>query len=127
MERFTEMLVRVDGVVWGVPTVALILLCGIYLTVRLKGIQLRKLRLGMKLSLKNDSGKGEVSAFGALCASLAATIGTGNIIGVASAIALGGPGAVFWMTAAALIGMATQYTESLLAVKYRSIDGEGEF
>lgn len=124
MKRFTDMLAQIDNIVWGVPTIAIILVCGIYFTVRLKGIQFRRLRLAMKLTMKRDSGEGEVSAFGALCASLAATIGTGNIIGVASAIALGGPGALFWMMIAALAGMATKYAESLLAVKYRSFDSE---
>ena len=76
--------------------------------------------------IKNeDGGEGEVSSFGALCTALSATIGTGNIVGVATAIAAGGPGALFWMVIAAFLGMATKYAEGLLAIKYRTIDDEG--
>lgn len=123
MERILE---RAAGIIWGALMIALILFCGIYLTVRLRGVQLRGLGRAVKYALKEETGgKGEVSAFGALCTSLAATIGTGNIVGVATAIAAGGPGALFWMIVSAAAGMATKYAEGLLAVKYRRIGNDG--
>ena len=123
MERFTEFLQKVDDLVWGIPLIVLILTVGIFLTVRLRGIQFVRLGKALKYMVKNEEGgKGEVSSFGALCTALSATIGTGNIVGVATAITAGGPGALFWMWVAALFGMATKYAEGLLAVKYRVID-----
>ncbi|MBQ2748085.1 MAG: alanine:cation symporter family protein, partial [Firmicutes bacterium] len=96
------------------------------LTCRTGVLQFRKLPLALKFMVKNEEGgEGEVSSFGALCTAMAATIGTGNIVGVASAIAAGGPGALFWMVMAACLGMATKYSEGLLAVKYRQIDADG--
>ena len=115
-----------DGVVWGLPLIILILTTGIYLTVRLGLLQVRHLGKALKFMVKNeDGGEGEVTSFGALCTALSATIGTGNIVGVATAICAGGPGALFWMIVAAFFGMATKYAEGLLAVKYRTVDGDG--
>lgn len=117
---------KINEFLWGIPVIILILGCGMFLTVRLKGIQIRKLGLALKYMLKNEKGgDGDVSSFGALCTALSATIGTGNIVGVATAIAIGGPGALFWMEFAALFGMATKYTEGFLAIKYRVTDSEG--
>ncbi len=113
----------VDNFVWGVPLMVLIIAGGILLTVRLGLLQVRKLPLALKWMIKNEEdGEGEISSFGALCTALSATIGTGNIVGVATAVCAGGPGALFWMVVAAFFGMATKYSEGLLAVKYRVID-----
>lgn len=118
-----NLLVRIDDLVWGVPLMVLILAAGIYLTCRLGGLQILKLPLALKYMFKNEeSGEGEVTSFAALCTALSATIGTGNIVGVATAISTGGPGALFWMEVAAFFGMATKYSEGLLAVKYRVLD-----
>lgn len=115
-----------DGVVWGLPLIILILTTGIYLTVRLGLLQVRHLGKALKFMVKNeDGGEGEVTSFGALCTALSATIGTGNIVGVATAICAGGPGALFWMIVAAFFGMATKYSEGLLAVKYRVVAEDG--
>ena len=112
-----------DGVVWGLPLIILILVTGIFLTVRLGLLQVRYLGKALKFMVKNEEdGHGEVTSFGALCTALSATIGTGNIVGVATA---GGPGALFWMILTAFLGMATKYSEGLLAVKYRTIDEDG--
>lgn len=118
-----EFLGKVDDFVWGPPLMVLILAGGIYLTCRMGVLQLRRLPLALKWMVKNEEGgEGEVTSFGALCTALSATIGTGNIVGVATAIGAGGPGALFWMEIAAFFGMATKYAEGLLAVKYRVID-----
>jgi AGCS family alanine or glycine:cation symporter len=118
-----EILTRIDDIVWGVPLMVLILAGGIYLTVRMGFLQIRRLPLALKWMIQNEEeGHGEVSSFGALCTALSATIGTGNIVGVATAICAGGPGALFWMEVAAFFGMATKYAEGLLAVKYRVVD-----
>ena len=123
---FTEILGKVDDFVWGIPLILLIILTGIYLTIRVRGLQVRHLGKALKFMVKNEEGgEGEVSSFGALCTALSATIGTGNIVGVATAIAAGGPGALFWMIVAAFFGMATKYAEGFLAIKYRTIDEEG--
>ncbi len=123
---FTDFLTKVDDIVWGVPTIVLILATGLLLTIRLRGLQFKKLGLGFKTLFKNETtGKGEVTPFAALCTALSATIGTGNIVGVATAIATGGPGALFWMWVAALVGIATKYTECMLAVKYREHTADG--
>ena len=115
-----------DGLVWGLPLIILILATGIYLTVRLNLLQCRHLGKALKYMLKNEEdGHGEVTSFGALCTALSATIGTGNIVGVATALAAGGPGALFWMEVAAFFGMATKYAEGLLAIRYRTIDEDG--
>lgn len=124
-QRLNQGLEWIDNFVWGVPLMALILSGGILLTVRLGLLQLRRLPLALKWMVKNEEGgEGEVTSFGALCTALSATIGTGNIVGVATAIAAGGPGALFWMEIAAFFGMATKYAEGLLAVKYRVVDKE---
>ena len=126
LEKINEALLKVNDVVWGLPLIILILSTGIFLTIRLKGVQFRKLGHGLKHMFSKDAGEpGDVSSFGALCTALSATIGTGNIVGVATAIVAGGPGALFWMWIAALVGMATKYAECLLAVKYRKVTEDG--
>ena len=123
LQEINRILTWLDGVVWGVPLMVLILAGGIYLTVRMGLLQIRKLPLALKWMVKNEEdGHGEVTSFGALCTALSATIGTGNIVGGATAICAGGPGALFWMEIAAFFGMATKYAEGLLAVKYRVVD-----
>ena len=105
----TQVLEAIDGVVWGLPLIILIMGTGILLTIRLGVLQFRKLGKALKYMVKNEEdGIGEVTSFGALCTALAATIGTGNIVGVATAVMLGGPGAVIWMVIAACFGMATK-------------------
>lgn len=126
-ENITELLKTIDGYVWGIPLILLILLTGIYLTIRVRGIQVRHLGRALKYMFMNEEdGEGEVSSFGALCTALSATIGTGNIVGVATAIAAGGPGALFWMLVAAAFGMATKYSEGFLAIRFRTIDANGK-
>ena len=128
MEKLNEILVAIDDIVWGVPLIVLIMACGLVLTIRGRGLQFRHLGKALKFMVKNEKGgEGEVSSFGALCTALSATIGTGNIVGVATAIAVGGPGALFWMIVAALLGMATKYAEGFLAIKYRTVDAEGHY
>lgn len=123
MEAFNEVLQKIYDMISGVPLIILILFGGIFLTIRLGGVQIRKLPLALRWMIQNEEdGTGEISSFGALCTALSATIGTGNIVGVATAIAAGGPGALLWMEIAALFGMATKYAEGLLAVKYRVVD-----
>ena len=123
LSKLGEILTKIDDFVWGVPLIVIILVTGIFLTIRLKGLQITKLGKALKFMVRNEEGgKGEVSSFGALCTALSATIGTGNIVGVATAIVAGGPGAMFWMWIAAFFGMATKYAEGLLAVKYRTVD-----
>ena len=121
------MLTVIDDLVWGVPLIVLILAVGIFLTIRLRGLQITKLPLAIKHIIANekDGSEGEVSSFGALCMALSATIGNGNIVGVATAIVAGGPGALFWMWIAALFGTATKYAECLLAIKYRVVAEDG--
>lgn len=119
---------KVDGWVWGWPLIILILLAGIWLSVRTGFVQLFHLGKALKFMVKNeDDGEGEVTSFGALCTALSATIGTGNIVGVATAICLGGRGALFWMLVAAAFGMATKYTEGFLAIKYRDKKADGHY
>lgn len=128
MDKLTALLEKIDGFVWGLPLIILIITTGIILTIRLRGIQVRHLGKALKYMVKNEEdGEGEVTSFGALCTALSATIGTGNIVGVATAIGIlaGGPGALFWMWIAAFFGMATKYSEGFLAVKYRKIDENG--
>ncbi len=125
-ETINEWLVAIDNFVWGVPLMVLIMAGGLYLTTRLGLLQVRRLPLALKWMVKNEEGgEGEVSSFAALCTALSATIGTGNIVGVATAVCAGGPGALFWMIVAAFLGMATKYAEGLLAVKYRVVDKNG--
>ncbi|MDR0922271.1 MAG: sodium:alanine symporter family protein [Lactobacillales bacterium] len=123
----TDFLVKMDDLVWGLPLIFIIMGVGLYLTIGLKGLQIRRLPLALKYMVKNESdGVGEISSFAALCTALSATIGTGNIVGVATAIVAGGPGALFWMWIAALLGMCTKYAEGLLAIKYRTVDENGK-
>ena len=125
-EILNNVLALIDKYVWGVPLIVLIIAGGIMLTVRMGFLQMRRLPLALKWMVKNEEeGEGEVTSFGALCTALSATIGTGNIVGVATAIAAGGPGALFWMIVAAFFGMATKYSEGLLAVKYRVVAEDG--
>ena len=121
------MLKKIDDLVWGIPMIVLILAVGIFLTIRLSGIQVTKLPMAVKQIFRKDTNaqEGEVSSFGALCMALSATIGTGNIVGVATAIVTGGPGALFWMWIAAFFGTATKYAECLLAIKYRVVAKDG--
>lgn len=124
-DTINKFLGSIDDFVWGPPLMVLILAGGIYLTIRMGVLQIRKLPLALKWMVKNEeNGDGEVTSFGALCTALSATIGTGNIVGVATAIGTGGPGALFWMEIAAFFGMATKYAEGLLAVKYRVVDAD---
>ena len=123
LETINNFLATVNVLVWGTPLMILIIAGGILLTVRMGVLQIRKLPLALKWMVSNeDDGEGEVSSFGALCTALSATIGTGNIVGVATAIGAGGPGALFWMVITAFFGMSTKYAEGLLAVKYRVVD-----
>ncbi|MDD3413164.1 MAG: sodium:alanine symporter family protein [Lachnospiraceae bacterium] len=117
----------IDDFVWGIPLIVLILAVGVFLTIRLKGLQFSKLGTAIRYIKENEvSGdEGEVSSFGSLCTALSATIGTGNIVGVATALVSGGPGALFWMWLAALLGTATKYAECMLAVKYRKVADDG--
>lgn len=115
-----------DSLVWGVPLLVLLVGTGIYLSTRLRLLQVLKLPLAFKLIFAEDKGEGDISSFAALATALAATVGTGNIVGVATAIKAGGPGALFWMWIAAFFGMATKYAEGLLAIKYRTKDANGE-
>ncbi|AEH33189.1 sodium:alanine symporter family protein [Vibrio anguillarum] len=129
MNNLQSILESIDNFVWGPPLLILLVGTGIYFTFRLGLIQFRHLPTALKMvfSKDKDTGKqGDVSSFAALCTALSATIGTGNIVGVATAIKLGGPGALFWMWLAALFGMATKYAECLLAVKYRQVDDKGQ-
>ncbi|WP_052111344.1 alanine/glycine:cation symporter family protein [Pontibacillus yanchengensis] len=118
-----------SGVVWGMPLLILLVGTGVYLTIRLGFLQLRTLPYALKLafspSKQDKKSKGDISHYESLTTALAATIGTGNIVGVASAVLAGGPGAVFWMWITALFGMATKYAEAILAVKYRTTDANG--
>ena len=125
-KTINDILVNIDNFVWGIPLMVLILTGGILLTVRLGVMQFRKLPLALKWMVKNEEGgEGEISSFSALCTALSATIGTGNIVGVATAVGAGGPGALFWMIVAAFFGMATKFAEGLLAVKYRVVAKDG--
>ena len=129
MSSIQSALTAIDNFIWGPPLLILLVGTGIYLTLRLGLLQVVRLPLALRLVFGRDQGQGkqgDVSSFGALCTALSATIGTGNIVGVATAIKLGGPGALFWMWMAALFGMATKYAECLLAVKYRQQDANGQ-
>lgn len=127
-----DFLNAIDSIIWGPPLLVLLMGTGIYLTIRLKFLQVFKLPLALKYvfgkdeEAKSETTQGDVSSFQALCTALSATIGTGNIVGVATAITAGGPGAMFWMWLAAFFGMATKYSEGLLAIKYREVDANGQ-
>lgn len=122
---FDTILNKIDDVVWGIPTIILILATGLILTIRARGLQFTKLGRAFKSIFKENEGHGELSGFSALCTALSATIGTGNIVGVATAIAAGGPGALFWMWVAAILGTATKFAECMLAIKYREVKEDG--
>ncbi|OIQ26484.1 sodium:alanine symporter family protein [uncultured Vibrio sp.] len=129
MNNIQSILQSIDHFVWGPPLLILLVGTGVYFTFSLGLLQFRHLPTALKMvfSKNTDStSKGDVSSFAALCTALSATIGTGNIVGVATAIKLGGPGALFWMWLAAVFGMATKYAECLLAVKYRKVDANGQ-
>ncbi|GAA0725484.1 sodium:alanine symporter family protein [Clostridium malenominatum] len=130
MENLIQIASKINSIVWGAPLLILLVGTGAYLTLRLGCIQITKLPLAFKYMFakedEDSTGEGDVTSFQALCTALAATIGTGNIVGVATAVKAGGPGAIFWMWVAAFFGMATKYAESLLAVKYRVTDGNGQ-
>jgi AGCS family alanine or glycine:cation symporter len=126
---FQQILAAASDFVWGPPMLVFLVGTGVYLTIRLRGLQFGQLWPSLKLAffVREEKGaQGDVSHFQALMTALAATVGTGNIAGVATAIAAGGPGALFWMWMTGLVGMATKYAEALLAVKYRVIDDRGE-
>ncbi|MCK3936356.1 alanine/glycine:cation symporter family protein [Streptococcus suis] len=122
-----ELMQHINDFVWGPPLLLLLVGTGVYLTLRLGVFQIGKLPTAFRLIFSSDqSGQGDVSSFAALCTALAATVGTGNIVGVATAITTGGPGALFWMWVAAFFGMATKYAEGFLASKYRTKDANGQ-
>lgn len=131
MEVISNFIGTVNGIVWGYPMLILIVGVGVYLTVGLGFMPWRKLGYGFSMLFSKDKaegskGEGEISPFSALMTALSATIGTGNIAGVATAVAVGGPGALFWMWITALVGMATKYGEAVCAVKYREVDDNGD-
>lgn len=129
MEKFEELLGTISSFVWGPPLLILLVGTGIFLTVRLGVLQIRLLPYALKLVFTKNTdtkSKGDISHFQALTTAMAATVGTGNIVGVATAVILGGPGAVFWMWMSAFFGMATKYGEAVLAIKYRVVDPKGQ-
>ncbi len=127
MDFITNLNSTINGIVWGPPMLILLVGTGILLTFRLKALQFSNLIYAHKMIFKkNEEAEGDITNYEALTTALAATIGTGNIAGVATAIAAGGPGAVFWMWVTGLVGMATKYAEAVLAVKYRVKDKRGE-
>jgi AGCS family alanine or glycine:cation symporter len=125
----TEFITTINGWAWGPVMLVLLLGTGIYLSAGLRFLTVRKIPMAFKLLLsgRKGDGKGDISPFSALMTSLSATIGTGNIAGVATALALGGPGALFWMWITALVGMATKYAEAVCAVSFREQDSEGNY
>lgn len=126
MQTLEEIVATLSGVVWGPIMLTLLVGTGLYLTILLKGMQFRALPHAFRLILHKDHGhEGDISHFAALMTALAATVGIGNIVGVATAITMGGPGAVFWMWVTGLVGMATKYSEAVLAVKYREKGAHG--
>ena len=130
MDQLTAWVNTVNGVVWGPVMLVLILGTGFFLMVGLKFSPIRNLSKAFRLLMsgrQGDSSQGQISPFNALMTSLSATIGTGNIVGVATAISIGGPGALFWMWCTALVGMATKYAEAVAAVHYREVDAKGNF
>jgi len=126
-EQLGVLLGDISGFVWGVPLILLLVGTGIFLTIRLRGLQVRQLGRALRIAFSREDTRaaGDISHFKALMTALAATVGIGNIAGVATAIAAGGPGAVFWMWMTAFFGMATKYGEAILAVKYRVVDENG--
>lgn len=136
MEKILELIETINGAVngfvWGIPAIVCILGVGILMSVRTKFLQFRKLPYSLKSSIgkifvKGDAENGSITAFQAVCTALAATVGTGNIAGVAGAIAIGGPGAVFWMWVSAILGMCTKFAEVTLAVHFREKNAQGDY
>ena len=131
LESFSALLDSIIGFVWGPAMLALLLGTGLYLTLGMRFMPMRRIGIAFRLLFKSRSVKssepGEITPFQSLMTALSATVGTGNIAGVGTAIALGGPGAVFWMWITALVGMATKYAEAVLAVKYRETDERGRY
>ena len=132
IEIITQVNQVLNDFIWGVPAMVCILGVGLYLAIRTKGIQIRKFGYAMKSTLgrifkKNEAAEGSITPFQAVCTALSATVGTGNIAGVAGAIAIGGPGAVFWMWISALLGMGTKFAEVTLAVHYRERNLKGDY
>jgi len=126
LTKLTGVVDCVDGYVWGLPLILTVLATGVLITVIIRLAHLYNLKRAFRYMIATEeNAHGEVSAFGALCTALAATIGIGNIVGVATAVGTGGPGALFWMTVAAFFGMGTKYAEGLLAVKYREVSADG--
>ena len=120
MESLIGVLQQIQEIVWGPPTMILLLITGLYYTLRLGFLQFVHLPKAVRYIFEKEEGQGvgDVSAFASLCTALAATIGTGSIVGVATALRVGGPGALFWMWVSAILGMATKYAEGVLAIKY---------
>jgi len=126
MEFLSDLMSTASGIIWGPPMLILLVGTGLYLTFKLRGMQFWALGHAFKLIFqKDENAKGDISNFAALTTALAATVGIGNIVGVATAITMGGPGAVFWMWVTGLVGMATKYSEAILAVKYRKKGSNG--
>jgi AGCS family alanine or glycine:cation symporter len=127
-ENVAALLAEISGFVWGLPLIILLVGTGIFLTLRLRGLQVTQLGRALRIAFSRADSRaaGDISHFKALMTALAATVGIGNIAGVATAIAAGGPGAVFWMWMTAFFGMATKYSEAILAVKYRVVDENGD-
>ncbi|NLF53080.1 MAG: sodium:alanine symporter family protein, partial [Thauera phenolivorans] len=130
MQMLNDFFNTLNGIVWGIPMIVLILGTGLFLQVRLGFMPIRRILYGFRMIARSRTrdprAEGEISPFAALMTALSATVGTGNIAGVATAIAVGGPGALFWMWMTALVGMATKYGEVVLAVTYREVDAKGE-
>lgn len=128
-QGLAELLGRVSSAVWGVPMIVLLVGTGLYLTLLLRGLQFRRLGRSLYLAFikrREVGAEGDISHYQALMTALAATVGTGNIVGVATAISAGGPGALFWMWMTGLVGMATKYSEAVLGVRFRETDARGE-
>ncbi|AKG72886.1 alanine/glycine:cation symporter family protein [Salinicoccus halodurans] len=125
---FTDLTADISSFVWGLPLIIFLVGTGLFLTLRLAFFSFRMLPYSLKMafSKSDDKSEGDISHFQALMTALAATVGTGNVVGVATAVVLGGPGAVFWMWITALVGMATKYSEGILGVKYRQKNDKGE-
>ena len=127
MNHIFNLISKLNNIIWGIPLSSLVMGTHLFFTFRLKFIQ-KKILKGIRLSIKpSKSNEGETSSFGSLATTLAATLGTGNIVGVSTAISLGGPGAVFWCWITGLLGMATTYSESYLSIVYRIKNKDGSF
>ena len=125
LAQINQALQTIDAWVWGPPMLIGAFGLGLIYTIALKGLSIKRLPMALKLMFQHDKdAEGEVSPFGAICTTLAGNLGTGNIVGVATALVAGGPGALFWIWVVAALGMACKYTEGLLAVKYRTVDAD---